>query len=136
LSEIQKKLEEFGYNNKLVINSIVPRSSVKDLSNVLIVDYHIAPVLAHGKDSVGAHLIYWWNNHKLYSVGYTTVGLYTNHNLIADLLSNAASIKVDSDGTIKMRITFQNSKRNKNNYPDAINQTFLFKNNEWKFFWK
>lgn len=136
LSELPEKLNKFGYDNSLVINSIIPRSSVKDLNSVLIVDYHLSPVLAHGKDSVGAHLIYWWDGGKLYVKEYTTIGLYSNHHLSAYFLSKAASIKVDHDGTIKMRITFQNTKKNDTTYPAAINQTFLFRNNEWKFFWK
>jgi hypothetical protein len=136
LSEAQAELNKFGLDNNLVINSIVARGSVKGLRKVLIVDYHIAPVHAHGKDSVGAHIFYWWSNGKLYHKEYTTIGLYSNHHLSAYLLSAAASIKADSDETIKMRITFQNNAKNKNDYPNALNQTFVFKNGKWKFYWK
>lgn len=136
LSQIPDKLLKFGNDNKLVINSVISRSSVNELSSVLIVDYHLAPVIAHGKDNVGAHLIYWWNNGKLYSKEYTTIGLYSSHHLDAYLLSVAANIKYDYNGNILMRITFNNSNKSKNNYPDALNQSFLFKSNEWKFYWK
>lgn len=136
LAKIHDSLIRFGNDNNIVVNSIIARSSVNELPNVLIVDYHISPVLAYEKDSVGAHIIYWWNNKKLYSKAYTTIGLYSNHHLDADFISTAASIKRDTRGNINMRITFKNNNKSNNGYPETLNQTFLFKNNGWKFYWK
>lgn len=150
---LPKKLSEYAEYNDLLITSIIPVNYSTKISNAIVLNYHLQDTEDYYekrgandkvissedyfiKESVGAHVIFWWEEGKLKKTSFTTIDLYSDHHLNADLIPVAATIKDMENNTTILRVTYKNKASAKNDLPETFNQSFVLSNGVWKFQWK
>lgn len=129
-----KDIVKWGQNNNIIINCVIPENPESIFSSMIVVDYHINPSIAYGKENVGGHIIFWKEGENLSYMYFPAINNMNSMHLISDLVANTAKITSDNK-QIKLQVNYKNTKSD-NYLPKLYTQNFLYENNNSKFAYK
>lgn len=136
-----RDIKSWGKDNNMVVNCAAAKNNVDTVNGLLVVDYHIDPSIAYGKENVGGHIIYWWEEGKLLHQGYLTVAYNpeplnsgfsetVNEGMDAGFTAVEASLYEEGNDTV-LKAVYKDEARD-----STVNRMYRLKNEQWKLFLK
>lgn len=124
----------WGGDNNIVINCVEPENYEGIFSHIYIIDFHLNPSVAFGKESVGGHIICWNRDGIINYTYFPAINDMNSMPLIGDLLASNAKVFTEKE-QMKLGVSYKNT--GSGNYlPEAYTQYFLYENNNFKLGYK
>lgn len=133
-SSVMKDIVNWGQDNNIIINCIPAVNAGNVFSSMFVIDYHINPADAYGKENVGGHIICWVKDGKFGYIYLSTVNGRDGMPFTYRLSAENAQVFYNNK-QIKLKVTYKNTKPD-NYLPKSYTQYFLYEKDNFKFAYK